>query len=113
MTVTVAAVAANFSRDLEENYTLIERIVAEARDAGVQLLMGFNHRHRALVRIARERVPRPRFINASFVDLHSLSFVDRNGDDAVPGTAAAGVYAYLSNDDATAQDVEAWVVCAR
>ena len=39
------------------------------RDAGVQLLMGFNHRHRALVRIARQRVPRPRFINASFVDL--------------------------------------------
>ncbi|MCD1270012.1 carbon-nitrogen hydrolase family protein [Microbacterium sp. MEC084] len=39
MTVTVAAVAANFGRDLEENYALIERIVGEARDAGVQLLV--------------------------------------------------------------------------
>jgi predicted amidohydrolase len=38
MTVTVAAVAANFSRDLEENYRLIAEIVAEAREAGVQLL---------------------------------------------------------------------------
>jgi predicted dehydrogenase len=36
---------------------------------GVQLLMGYNHRHRHLVQIARQRVPRPRFINASFVDL--------------------------------------------
>lgn len=39
MTVTAAAVAANFSRDLEQNYALIAEIVAEARGAGVQLLV--------------------------------------------------------------------------
>ncbi|WP_438354850.1 carbon-nitrogen hydrolase family protein [Microbacterium sp. CJ88] len=39
MTVTVAAVAANFTRDLDENYALIADIVAQAREAGVQLLV--------------------------------------------------------------------------
>ncbi|MFG6278836.1 carbon-nitrogen hydrolase family protein [Microbacterium sp. 5K110] len=38
MPVTVAAVAANFTRDLDQNYALIADLVAQARDAGVQLL---------------------------------------------------------------------------
>lgn len=38
MTTTVAAVSANFTRDLDQNYALIESLVREAREAGVQLL---------------------------------------------------------------------------
>ena len=38
MPVTIAAVAANFTRDLDQNYALIADLVAQARDAGVQLL---------------------------------------------------------------------------
>jgi myo-inositol 2-dehydrogenase/D-chiro-inositol 1-dehydrogenase len=51
--------------------TLDECLAMEraVRANGVQLVMGFNHRHRALVQLARQRVPQPRFINASFVDL--------------------------------------------
>lgn len=35
----VAAAAANFTRDLEQNYDLIERLVTQARSAGVKLLV--------------------------------------------------------------------------
>lgn len=38
MTVRVAAAAANFGRDLEQNYLTIERLLAEARDDGASLL---------------------------------------------------------------------------
>lgn len=38
MATTVAAVSANFTRDLEQNYELIESLVAEARGRGVELL---------------------------------------------------------------------------
>jgi predicted amidohydrolase len=38
MTLTVAASAANFTRDLEQNYALIEKLVTEARTSGVRLL---------------------------------------------------------------------------
>jgi len=38
MTLTVAAVAANFGRDLEENYAQIADLVAKARAQGVRLL---------------------------------------------------------------------------
>jgi len=38
MTLTVAAVAANFGRDLEENYAQIAELVAQARAKGVRLL---------------------------------------------------------------------------
>ncbi|RPE78544.1 MULTISPECIES: carbon-nitrogen hydrolase family protein [unclassified Frondihabitans] len=38
MATTVASVSANFNRDLEQNYALIESLVAEAREQGVQLL---------------------------------------------------------------------------
>ncbi|GAA4667550.1 carbon-nitrogen hydrolase family protein [Frondihabitans cladoniiphilus] len=38
MTTTVAAVSANFTRDLEQNYELIESLVGEAREKGVKLL---------------------------------------------------------------------------
>lgn len=38
MATTVAAVSANFTRDLEQNYALIESLVAEARENGVELL---------------------------------------------------------------------------
>ncbi|GIG30012.1 carbon-nitrogen hydrolase family protein [Cellulomonas marina] len=36
---TVAAVSANFTRDLEQNYALIGALVDEARDRGVELLV--------------------------------------------------------------------------
>jgi predicted amidohydrolase len=39
MSTTVAAVSANFTRDLDQNYELIETLVGEARAAGVQLLV--------------------------------------------------------------------------
>jgi hypothetical protein len=51
--------------------------------------------------------------DVSFVDLHSLDFVDRDGDEVASGTAAAGVYAFLSNSDTTTEATQAWVVCAR
>ena len=38
MATTVAAVSANFTRDLDQNFALIESLVREAREAGVQLL---------------------------------------------------------------------------
>ena len=38
MSLTVAASAANFTRDLEQNYALIEKLVAQARASGVKLL---------------------------------------------------------------------------
>ena len=38
MTTTVAAVSANFTRDLQQNYDLIATLVDEARGSGVQLL---------------------------------------------------------------------------
>ncbi|KTS14383.1 carbon-nitrogen hydrolase family protein [Microbacterium testaceum] len=38
MSITVASVSANFTRDLEQNYALIADLVAEARAAGVSLL---------------------------------------------------------------------------
>lgn len=38
MTTTVAAVSANFTRDLEQNYELIASLVTEAREKGVRLL---------------------------------------------------------------------------
>ena len=38
-TTTVAAAAANFGRDLAENYRTIERLVGDARAAGAQLLV--------------------------------------------------------------------------
>jgi hypothetical protein len=37
--------------------------------------------------------------DVSSVDLHSLDFVDRDGNEVASGTAAAGVYAFLSNDE--------------
>ncbi len=36
---TLAAVAANFSRDLDQNYALIDSLAAEARDKGVDFLV--------------------------------------------------------------------------
>jgi predicted amidohydrolase len=36
---TVAAVSANFTRDLDQNYALIESLAAEARERGVELLV--------------------------------------------------------------------------
>jgi hypothetical protein len=51
--------------------------------------------------------------DVSSVDLHSLDFVDRDGNEVASGTAAAGVYAFLSNDDTTSEATQAWVVCAR
>ncbi|ROQ39777.1 putative amidohydrolase [Frondihabitans sp. PhB188] len=39
MATTVAAVSANFTRDLEQNYALIESLVAEARENDVRLLV--------------------------------------------------------------------------
>lgn len=38
MSITVASVSANFTRDLEQNYALIADLVAEARAAGVSFL---------------------------------------------------------------------------
>lgn len=38
MSVKVASVAANFTRDLEQNYALIEDILAQARAQGIQLV---------------------------------------------------------------------------
>ena len=38
MTVTLAAASENFGRDLEENYSTIARLVAEATAAGADLL---------------------------------------------------------------------------
>jgi predicted amidohydrolase len=38
MSITVATVSANFTRDLEQNYALIADLVAEARTAGVSFL---------------------------------------------------------------------------
>jgi predicted amidohydrolase len=38
VTLTVAASAANFTRDLEQNYALIEKLVGQAREQGVRLL---------------------------------------------------------------------------
>ena len=38
MSITVASVSANFTRDLEQNYALISELVAEARAAGVSFL---------------------------------------------------------------------------
>ena len=38
MSITVASVSANFTRDLEQNYALIAELVAEARAAGVSFL---------------------------------------------------------------------------
>lgn len=38
MTITVASVSANFTRDLEQNYALIDELVREARAEGVSLL---------------------------------------------------------------------------
>jgi len=38
MSITVASVSANFTRDLEQNYALIAELVAEARGAGVSFL---------------------------------------------------------------------------
>jgi beta-ureidopropionase len=39
VTITVAAVSANFTRDLEQNYALIEKLLGEARAAGAQLVV--------------------------------------------------------------------------
>jgi len=39
MTTTVAAVSANFTRDLEQNYALIAELVAEARSKDVRMLV--------------------------------------------------------------------------
>ncbi len=39
MAITVAAVSANFTRDLDQNYDLIAELVAEARGRGVQFLV--------------------------------------------------------------------------
>ncbi len=36
---TIAAIAANFTRDLEQNYALIESLTAQARDKGVEFLV--------------------------------------------------------------------------
>ena len=36
---TLAAVSANFTRDLEQNYALITSLTAQARDAGVDLMV--------------------------------------------------------------------------
>ncbi len=52
--------------------------------------------------------------DVSSVDLHSLDFVDRDGNDVASGTAATGVYAFLSNESSgMSQATHAWVVCAR
>src|SRR5688572_10246732 len=42
---------------------------AAVRDNGVQLLMGFNHRHRYHAQLIKQRIPQPRFVNGHFVDL--------------------------------------------
>lgn len=39
MSITVAAVSANFTRDLEQNYALIEQLLGEARAQGAQLVV--------------------------------------------------------------------------
>lgn len=39
MTITVAAVSANFTRDLEQNYALVEKLLGEARAAGARLVV--------------------------------------------------------------------------
>ncbi|MDN6387850.1 MAG: carbon-nitrogen hydrolase family protein, partial [Corynebacterium sp.] len=39
MPIKVASVAANFTRDLEQNFTLIGDILDEARDAGCDLVV--------------------------------------------------------------------------
>ncbi|PPF56321.1 carbon-nitrogen hydrolase family protein [Clavibacter michiganensis] len=38
MSTTVAAVSANFTRDLDQNYALIASLIAEARENGVELI---------------------------------------------------------------------------
>jgi beta-ureidopropionase len=39
VSITVAAVSANFTRDLEQNYALIEQLLGEARAQGAQLVV--------------------------------------------------------------------------
>jgi hypothetical protein len=52
--------------------------------------------------------------DVSSVDLHSLDFVDRDGNEVASSAAAAGVYAFLPNENSgMSQATQAWVVCAR
>jgi predicted dehydrogenase len=75
------------------------------RAAGVQLLMGFNHRHRYWVQLARERVPHPRVVVGNFVDLRwpddywAVDPVKGGGNVLSQGCHAIDLLNYLAGGD--------------
>jgi predicted dehydrogenase len=72
---------------------------------GVQLLIGYNHRHRHFVQLARQRVGQPRFVAGNFVDVRwpddywAVDPIKGGGNVLSQGCHAADLLTYLVGAD--------------
>jgi predicted dehydrogenase len=75
------------------------------RTSGMQLLMGYNHRHRFFVQMVKQRIPRPKFVVGNFVDLRwpddywAVDPIKGGGNVLSQGCHAADLLTYFAAAD--------------